>query len=523
MKRSSFLLAAALALAVLTAIATAAGMADPGVLLASALHILQPDVFTSVHPELILAGAPVLAKVSRAARDAAASYETKGEGGDDDAPPAVLEIKRLIEDQGKAWEEFKKTNDALIKAKAEGKAVADLEVKLDKISKDLDQMAEVKKQFDELMLKLSRPGGLGGGKKDEDIEVEVKTFNASLRADFQSKGRAVPAEVSVDTYVQYKSAFFELCRHGDLERLTSDQRKALSAGSDPDGGYLLPPSTVGRMVKKVYEKSVMRQLATVVSISTDALEGIIDNGEADAGWVSEMGTRNDTNTPQVGKYRVEAHELYAQPKVTQKLIDDAATDVEGWLADKTADKFARVEGTAFWNGNGVGQPRGLATYPTAATADDTRAWGTFEHVVTGTSGGLGTGKMDPLQDIQGALKDEYLQRAQWAMRREMRTALRKLKESTSDRYLWEPSMQVGQPERLNGYSVRIDQFMPAMAANSLSLAFGDFAEAYTIVDRMGVRTLRDPYTAKPYVRFYSTKRTGGAAVNFEAIKFLKLI
>lgn len=523
MKRSYIMLAAAISLLSITALAATFGLChDPASLFAPVLHAMQPSALHSADIGLILAGAPVLAKVSRAAHEAAGSYETKSEGGDDDTSPAILEIKKLIEDQGKAWEAFKKTNDELVKAKAEGKAVADLEVKLDKISKDLDQMAEVKRQFDELMLKISRPGGMGGGKKDEDIEAEVKFFNASLRADFQSKGRSVPAEVSVDTYVQYKSAFFELCRHGDLERLTSDQRKALSAGSDPDGGYLLPPSTVGRMVKKVYEKSIMRQLATVVSISTDALEGIVDNGEADAGWVSEMGTRNDTNTPQVGKYRVEAHEMYAQPKVTQKLIDDAATDVEGWLAEKTADKFARVEGSAFWTGDGVGKPRGLATYPTAATADDTRAWGTFEHVATGASGALGSGKMDPLQDIQGALKDEYLQRAQWAMRRELRTSLRKLKESTSDRYLWEPSMQVGQPERLNGYAVRIDQYMPAIAANSLSLAFGDFAEAYTIVDRMGVRTLRDPYTAKPYVRFYSTRRTGGAAVNFEAIKFLKL-
>lgn len=430
----------------------------------------------------------------------------------------ILEIKSLIEAQGKAWEEHKKTNDELLKAKAEGKAVADLEAKLAKVSDEMDKQAELKADFDKFILESQRPGASKG---DENTEAECKQWNAMLRADFQSKGRSIPAEVSVEAYTQYKSAFYSLVRHGDIERLSADERKALSAGSDPDGGYLLPTPTVGRMVKKVYEQSTMRQLANVLTISTDALEGIVDNDEADAGWVSEMGARNDTDTPQVGKYRIEAHEMYAQPKVTQKLIDDAATDVEAWLADKVADKFARVEGNAFWNGNGVGQPRGLAAYTTAATGDGSRAWGTFEHVLTGANGDFHTTKADPLQDLLGAFKDQYLQNASFAMRREVRTKIRKLKEATSDRYLWEPSLQAGQPDRLLGYPVRIDQYIPAITTGSLSLAFGDFREAYTIVDRIGVRTLRDPYTAKPYIRFYSTKRTGAGAVNTEAVKFLK--
>ena len=430
----------------------------------------------------------------------------------------ILEIKKLIEAQGQAWEEHKKTNDELIKAKAEGKAVADLEAKLAKVSDEMDKLAELKADFDKFVLESQRPGA---SKSDENTEAECKSWNAMLRADFQSKGRSIPAEVSVDAYAQYKSAFYSLVRHGDIERLSADERKALSAGSDPDGGYLLPTPTVGRMVKKVYEQSTMRQLANVLTISTDALEGIVDNDEADAGWVSEMGARNDTDTPQVGKYRIEAHEMYAQPKVTQKLIDDAATDVEAWLADKVADKFARVEGNAFWNGNGVGQPRGLAAYTTAATGDGSRAWGTFEHVLTGANGDFHTTKADPLQDLLGAVKDQYLQNASFVMRREVRTKIRKMKEATSDRYLWEPSLQAGQPDRLLGYPVRIDQYIPAITTGSLSLAFGDFREAYTIVDRIGVRTLRDPYTAKPYIRFYSTKRTGAGAVNTEAVKFLK--
>lgn len=429
----------------------------------------------------------------------------------------IIDIKNIIEAQGKAWEEHKKTNDALIAAKADGKAIGDLEAKLAKVSGDLDKFGDLKSQFEAVMTKLQRPGA---GKEDESVAAEVKGFNAMIRADFQSKGKSAPAPLDAAGYGEYKSAFFKLAAGVTIDSLGADERKALSAGSDPDGGYMLPHSTVGRMVSKIYEQSTMRQLATVVNISTDKLEGVVDNNEADAGWVSELGARTDTGTPQVGKWEIQAHEMYAMPKISQKLIDDAATNVEAWLAGKVADKFARVEGAAFTTGNGVGKPRGLFAYPTAATSDDTRAWGTFEHVKTGANGAFHTTKADPLQDLIGAMKDQYLQNAQWLMRREVRTALRKMKEATSDRYLWEPSMQAGQPDRLLGYAARVDQYVPAIATGSNSLAFGDFKEAYTIVDRIGVRTLRDPFTAKPWIVFYSTKRTGGGAISFDAVKFL---
>jgi HK97 family phage major capsid protein len=433
----------------------------------------------------------------------------------------LLEIKRIIEAQGKAWEEFKSTNDQLIAAKADGKAIGEIEAKLKKVSDDLDKLSEVRSQLEEFEKKFARPQSEFEAKAAADLATEVKGFNATMRAEYQSKGKAIPSELSAEEYTQYKNAFFRVMAGAPIDTLSTDERKAMSAGSDPDGGYLLPHSTVGRMVAKIYEQSTMRQLATVTPISSDKLEGLVDNDEADAGWVSEMGGRNDTGTPQVGKYEITAHEMYAMPKITQKLIDDAATDVESWLAGKVADKFARVEGAGFTTGDGVGKPRGLFAYSTAATSDDTRAWGTFEHVNSGTNGDFSATKGDPLQDLIGAFKPQYLQNASFLMRREVRTKIRKLKEGTTDRYLWEPSLQAGQPDRLLGYAARVDQYVPALATGTLSLAFGDIREAYTIVDRVGVRTLRDPYTAKPYIVFYSTKRTGGGAVNFEAVKFLR--
>lgn len=435
--------------------------------------------------------------------------------------PELAEIKQIIEDQGRAWEEFKKTNNDLIAAKAEGKAVADLEAKLVTIGDAMDKYSLDRKAIEDFMAKVTAPG-YSASQDDKSVIDELKSFNQMVRGEFQSKGKAIPHEYDQESYGNYKSGFLKILGGMSLDSLSSEERKAMSAGSDPDGGYLLPHNMVGRVVQKVYEQSTMRQLATVQTISTEKIEGLIDNDEAGAGWVSELGSRTDTPTPQVGKWEIDTHEMYAMPKVTQKIIDDAATDIESWLANKIAGRFARVEGAAFTNGDGVGKPRGLFSYPTAATGDDNRAWGTFEHIKSGTNGDFNsTTKADPLFDLIGAFKDQYLQNASWLMRREVRTKLRKLRGATSDLYLWEPSLQMGQPDRLNGYPVNVDQYVPALATDSLSLAFGDFREAFIIVDRIGIRTLRDPYTAKPYVVFYSTKRTGSGAVNFEAVKFLK--
>lgn len=431
----------------------------------------------------------------------------------------ILELSKLIQKQGETWEQHKATNDEILKAKADGKAVGLLEEKLSKIAADMDKFSEAKTALESEILGMKR--NPIADKCDVSIAAEIKSFNDQVRAEYQSRGKPAPQEFDVDGYAHYKNAFFKMAKGANVNMLDSMEQKALIAGSDQDGGYLLPASTVGAMVAKIYEQSAMRQLCNVQTIATEKLEGIVDNNEAGAGWVSELGTRSDSTTPQVGKYEIDCHEMYAMPKISQKLIDDSQMNVEAWLAAKVADKFARVEGDAFVNGNGVGKPRGLFTYTTAATGDDSRAWGQFEHVKTGANGAFHTTKADPIIDLIGAFKSQYLAGAAFLMPRAVRTALRKMKEATSDRYLWEPSLQIGLPETLMGYRVVIDQYVPALATGSLSLAFGDFRQAFTIVDRIGVRTLRDPFTAKPYICYYSTKRTGSGAVDFEAVKFLQ--
>lgn len=430
------------------------------------------------------------------------------------------DIAKELKSQAELVHEMRKANDEAIKAKADGKAFAELEAKVNAMNADLDKKADrIEKLQAELLA--SKSPDMSSAKSEADLREEVKQFNLQMRADLQSKGKPIMGDMGADEYKHYKSAFLKVQAGVKFEQLPEAERKALQAGSDPDGGYLLPASTTGATVKKIYDQSVMRQICNVQTISTNKISGLIDNDEASAGWVSELGTRSDSDTPQVGKWEIEAFELYAMPKASQTLLDDAAVDVEAWLAQHVADKIARVESTAFWQGTGVGQARGLTTYTTAATADSSRSWGQFEHVKSGANGAFHTTQFDPVVEMIGAMKPQYLNNARFVMTRAVRTAARKLKESTTNRYLWEPGMQAGAPDTLMGYPVLTDEFMPALTTDSLSLAFGDFRAAYTIVDRIGIRTLRDPFTAKPYVVFYTTKRVGGGAVNFEAVKFIK--
>jgi HK97 family phage major capsid protein len=439
----------------------------------------------------------------------------------------IDEVKSLIKEQGTAWEEFKSTHAQLEQeVKKLGSADSLTEQKLAKIDAALNAAAEKKeaeeRRLDALEKRMNRPG-FGHNSGDRvDPEAEAKSFNVLLKSHAAAMNRPTASEASVEEVAAYKAAFMTVLRK-DQRAISAEEFKALSVGADPDGGFLVPADITGRIVTRMFETSPMRAICAVQTISTDALEGIQDTDEAaDSGWVSETGTRSESATPTIGKWRVPVWEIYAEPRATQQLIDDAAVDVEAWLARKVADRLTRRQNTAFVVGDGIGKPRGIADYPTAATADDTRPWGTFEHRATANNGLFpSSNPADILFDLVGAFKDSYLANARWLTRREVITAVRKFKEATTNGYLWQPGLQQGQPQQLLGFPVTIAQDMPALATGSLSMAFGDFAEAYQIVDRVGFRTLRDPYTAKPYVKFYTTARTGGGAVQFEAVKFIK--
>ena len=425
------------------------------------------------------------------------------------------EIKQAVEavkQVNVAFEEFKRANDARL-AEIEKKGAADplLEEKLRRIDADLDRAQKV---ADEAALAAKRQSRVVTDEKGDRIDLDAKAADwAGMLA--RRRGETVPAfdAAGLDSY---KAAFDRFLRKGE-EVMSVDERKALSVGTDPDGGYVVNPDLSGRIVMKVFESSPMRAYASIQVISSDALEGLFDLDEAASGWVGETDSRAETNTPVLGKWRIPTHELYAKPKATQKLLDDASINMEAWLASKVAEKFGRDESNAFVVGNGSNKPRGFLTYSSGTTLP-----GTIEQFPTGSSGAYAAAPNggDVLINALYGLKAQYRANATWFMNRATLTATRKVKDSDGA-YLWSPGIAAGQPATLLGYPVASFEDMPDPASNSLSVAVGDMREAYQIVDRLGIRTLRDPYSAKPYVEFYTTKRVGGDVVNFEAIKLVR--
>lgn len=396
----------------------------------------------------------------------------------------ISEVTDRVQALGNAWEQFKQVNDQRLK-EIERKGSAD-PLHMEQLGKINAALDNYKHRMDMLETAQTRPG----------LELATKGY--------------APAGGHVS---EYKKAFCNYLRKGMDAGLEELHTKALSVGSDPDGGYMVTPTMSQNIIKTVQENSPMRMLASVETISSDSLEILEDYDEAAAGWTTETGAVSDSTTPQIGKRSIAVHELYAQPKATQKLVDDAAIDIENWIGGKVAAIFARKESAAFINGSGSGQPRGILTY-TAGTD-----WGEVEQVISGSDGAV---TADSLVQLYYSLKEEYASRASFLMNRSVVQSVRLLKDGTTDQYIWQPGLAAGAPDTLLGVPVVESNDMPTAAVDSLSVALADFSQAYLIVDRIGIRTLRDPYTDKPFVKFYTTKRVGGDVTNFDAIKLLKL-
>lgn len=410
----------------------------------------------------------------------------------------IAEIKEGLENLMKDWNEFKSSNDQRLNEvekslKNRTGASNDplLDEKLDKINAALD---EHKSRVDAMLVESKRTQIL------------------------DSKGVPITEERK-----KHKAAFLEYMRKGAESSLHDLEAKALSVGSDPDGGYLVTPELDSAMERVVSQVSPIRRLATVRQISGSVLKKPWNAGGATGGWVSETSSRSETNSPKISMMEFPTMELYANPAATQTMLDDGSFDVEGWLAEEVAITFAEQEGAAFVNGDGSTKPRGLmgATF----VADANQAHGKVGYVATGAAGAFVTQSAtanpnDNLIDLQTALKVAYLNGASYLMNRKTRGAVRKFKDQNGE-YIWQPSMQAGMPDLLNGYACEIAEDMADIGASSYSIAFGNFKRAYLIVDRIGVRILRDPYSNKPFVSFYTTKRVGAGIQNYEAYKVLK--
>jgi len=294
--------------------------------------------------------------------------------------------------------------------------------------------------------------------------------------------------------------------------------KSFSGASGPEGGFAVPQEIDALIGATLKDISPIRSIATVVQTGTAGYRKLVTTGGTPSGWVSETAGRPETDTPDFNEIAPPSGELYANPAASQAMLDDAAFDVEAWLADEIAREFARAEGAAFVSGSGVNQPRGFLNAAVTDESDDVRAFGSLQYVPSGASGDFAGA--DVLVDLVHTLRRAYRQGASFVMNSATLAQIRKFK-TADGAFLWQPSLASGQPATLLGYPVVEAEDMPDIAADSLAIAFGNFRAGYLIAERRATHILRDPFTNKPFVHFYATRRVGGELMNSEAIKLMQ--
>ncbi len=393
------------------------------------------------------------------------------------------EVKQAFEDFMAGFAAFKQANDERLAGleRRSGDVLNE-----EKVARIDTALTETRAKIDQLMLASARPQ-LGGERKacDPALSERKARFDRYVR-----KGDGLDIEV-----------------------------KAMSEGSNADGGYTVPLEIERTIDRVLSQASPIRAIAGVRQIGGGTYRKPITTAGAASGWVGETGSISQTGTPTLAALDFPAMELYAMPAATQTLLDDSQVDIEQWLADEVQVVFAEQEGAAFVNGDGSNKPKGFLHYTNVA--DASWSWGNIGYVASGADGAFASSNpSDALLDLAYAPKQGYRANGRWVMNRKTESAVRKFKDDNGN-YIWQPGTAAGQPATIFGYPVTESEDMPDIASNSTSIAFGDFARGYLIVDRVGIRVLRDPYSAKPYVLFYTTKRVGGGVQNFEAIKLMK--
>lgn len=399
-----------------------------------------------------------------------------------------MELEKKIDALGVAFEEFKKANDKRIdEIKTKGFASSDTETKVAKVEKDIDTLTV---QIDGMKAAIARTGG-NGGAPEVSPELKQKAEYKAAIIGYMRKGMEIP------------------------KALVDMAAKAMSVDSDPAGGFLVDPETSSEIVKLVHESSPIRQLASVQAISSASLKMNADLDRPASGWVGERQSRTASTPPSVRQVEIFAHEMYCYPEATQAFLDDAAINVEAWLSQFCGMAFSLDEATAFVNGSGSGQPRGILNYASGTA---------FGNIERATSEGTGALVANDLIALQTLLKEPYQKGASWIINRALIGVIRKIKDVTSGQYIWAPGLSQSTPNILLGQPLYFGYDLSSSVATASAdvLLYGDFKAGYQIVDRVGIRVLRDPYSNKPNVGFYTTKRVGGGVKNFEAIKVLRM-
>ena len=397
--------------------------------------------------------------------------------------PASPEARDAVREVMAAFEAFKGANDARL-GEIERKAAADVLLE-EKVARIDQAVAAAQARLDRALSRERRP--MIGGEPAEPVS-------------------APEAKAAWDGYLKTGAA-------AGLEVKTG-----LSTGAS-SGGYVVPYETERAIERRLMAVSPMREIATVRTVAAGVFRKPVSTAGVAAGWVAETAARPETDPATLALLEFPSADLYASPAATQSLLDDALVDLDEWLAGEVEDAFAAQETQAFVTGDGTNKPRGFLAYPTVADAD--QEWGQIGHVASGADGGFAEADpTDRLIDLIYAPKAQYRPNGRFVMNRRTVSAVRKFKDADGN-YIWQPAARLGETASLLGYPVTEIETMPDVAAGSLSIAFGDFQRGYLIVDRAGVRVLRDPFTAKPYVLFYTTKRVGGVVQNFDAIKVMK--
>lgn len=389
------------------------------------------------------------------------------------------EVADAFDDFMRAFEDFKSTND---------ERLASLEKRMSSDVVTEEKLERVNRVLDEMSLRMARP---------------------------RLSGEPAPSY----TALQHKAAFEGYVRKGEMGGLRRLEEKALSVGSDPDGGYLVPQEIEREVMRALKDVSPIRAIASIREVSGSTFKKPFSISGPGTGWVGESVARPETAAPTLAELSFPTMELYAMPAATSSLLDDAAVNVDEWLTEEIRLAFAAQEATAFVSGDGVNKPKGFLSYTRVANAS--WSWGKLGYVASGVSGGFDATKpSDKLIDLVYAVKSGYRANAHWMMNRSTQAEIRKIKDADGN-YLWQPGESQGATPTLMHFPVIESEDMPNIGADAAAIAFGDFKRGYLIVDRLGLRVLRDPYSAKPYVLFYSTKRVGGGVQDFDAIKLMK--
>lgn len=394
----------------------------------------------------------------------------------------LKDVEEVAEALGKKFDEFKTRNDKRVDALEEEKGK--LAGQVESLNGKLSELDDLKTALEKELAAIKRPGG-GGSSKEA---------------------------------AAHKSAFMQFVRKGKDDGLAEIQHKALQTTVDSDGGYAVPEELDRNILQLLRDESPMRAVCGQMTISTQEYKKLVNLGGSGSGWVGETDARPATGTPTLAQIAAIMGEIYANPQATQTSLDDLFFDAEGWLNGEVATEFLEREGSAFLLGDGTHKPKGLLSYAMNAQADKDRPFGTIQAVASGVAGSFDT---DALIKLLYTLKKGYRANAQWMMATMTMFKVRTLKDAEGN-YIWQPGLQINQPASLLGYGIAENEDMPAVAADANAISFGDYKRAYMIVDRMGTRVLRDPYTSKPNVGFYTTKRVGGMLTDSRAVKVLSL-